>query len=211
MPLPITTPMRLGAGTSRSIPAWVTAWWAAPSANCAKRSYLRASFLSMYSRGSKPFTSQANRTESCEGSHLRIGAAPGVPARSADHVDSTSFPTGVTRPRPVTTARRVNLLPDLLVQVIHGVADGAQLLRILVGNVDVELLLEGHDQLDGVQTVRAEVLHEARLAGQLLALHAQLLDDDVLDLLFDVAHVVLDWGFQGHVRRPDRRPPPAPG
>src|SRR5215207_7567054 len=150
----------------------------------------------MYSRGSKPFTSQANRTDSREGSNFLIGAAPGVPARSADQVDSTSFPTGVTRPSPVTTTRRVNLLPDLLVQVIHRVADRAQLLRVLVGDVDVELLLEGHDQLDGVQTVRAEVLHEARLAGQLLALHAQLLDDDVLDLLFDVAHVVLDWRFR---------------
>src|SRR5918992_6039584 len=139
MPLPITTPVRLGEGMSRSSPAWVTAWWAAPSANCAKRSYRRASFLSMYSRASKLFTSQANRTESCEGSNFRIGAAPGVPARSADQVDSTSFPTGVTSPRPVTTTRRVNLLSDLLVQVIHGVAHGAQLLGVLVGDVDVEL------------------------------------------------------------------------
>src|SRR5688572_4654611 len=150
----------------------------------------------MYWSGSKPFTSQANRTESCAGSNLRMGAAPGVPARSADQVDSTSFPTGVTSPRPVTTTRRVNLLSDLLVQVIHRIAHGAELLRVLVGDVDVELLLEGHDQLDGVQTVRAEVLHEARLAGQLLALHAKLLDDDVLDLLFDVAHVILDWRFR---------------
>src|SRR5918994_2828547 len=141
MPLPITTPVRFGDGASRSSPAWVTAWCAAPRANCAKRSYLRASFLSMYRMGSKPFTSQANLTESCEGSNLRIGAAPGVPARSADQVDSTSFPTCVTSPRPVTTTRRDNLLPDLLVQVIHGIADGAQLLGILVRNVDVELLL----------------------------------------------------------------------
>ena len=76
------------------------------------------------------------------------------------------------------------------------VADGAELLRVLVGDVDVELLLERHDQLDGVQTVGAEVFHEAGLVGQLLALDAKLLDDDVLDLLFDVAHVVLDWRFR---------------
>src|SRR5688572_24115287 len=115
-------------------------------ANCAKRSYLRASFLSMYRNGSNALTSQANRTESCAGSNFLIGAAPGVPASKADQVASTSFPTGVTSPRPVTTTRRVNLLPDLLVEIIHRIAHGAKLLRVLVGDVDVELLLEGHDQ-----------------------------------------------------------------
>ena len=69
------------------------------------------------------------------------------------------------------------------------IADGAQLLRFLVRDVDVELLLERHDQLDGVEAVGAEVFHEAGLAGELLALDAELLDDDVLDLLFHVAHV----------------------
>jgi len=32
-----------------------------------------------------------------------MGAAPDFPASSPCHVDSTSFPTGVTSPRPVTT------------------------------------------------------------------------------------------------------------
>src|SRR6266550_7509337 len=92
------------------------------------------------------------------GSNLVIGAAPGVPARSAFQVDSTSVPTGVTRPRPVTTTRCGKLLPDLLVQVIHRVAHGAELLRVLVRNVDVELLLERHHRLHRVQAVRAELL-----------------------------------------------------
>src|SRR4051794_28987452 len=107
----------------------------------------------MYLSGSKPFTSQAKRTDSFCGSNFVIGAAPGVPASSAVQVDSTSVPTGVTSPRPVTTTRRAKLLPDLLVEVIHGVADGAQLLGVLVRDVDVELLLERHHELHRVQAV----------------------------------------------------------
>src|SRR5918992_3687572 len=120
----------------------------------------------MYFSGSNPFTSQAKRTDWSLGSNLVIGAAPGVPASSALQADSPSVPTGVTRPRPVTTTRRVNLLSDLLVQVVHGVADGPQLLGVLIRDVDVEFLLEGHDQLDGVQAVGAEVVHEAGVVGE---------------------------------------------
>src|SRR3954465_10174916 len=133
----------------------------------------------MYCRGSNPFTSQAKRTCCLEASNLVIGAPPDLPSSSALQVDSTSVPTGVTSPRPVTTTRCAKLLPDLLVEVIHGVADGAQLLRVLVRDVDVELLLERHHELHRVQAVGAEVLHEAGLAGELLPLDAQLLDDDV--------------------------------
>src|SRR6185295_1124782 len=141
IPLPMTTPVRSGEGNFPSRPAWVTAWCAAARANCAKRSYRRASLRSMYCRGSKPLTSQAKRTDSLCGSNLVIGAAPGVPARSAVQVVSTSVPTGV--------------------------ADGAELFRILVRNVDIELLLERHHELHRVQAVGAEVFHEAGLAREL--------------------------------------------
>src|SRR5512132_150847 len=146
----------------------------------------------MYCEGSKSLISHANRTCSAEASNFVMGAAPERPASSALQVDSTSFPTGVTSPRPVTTTRCAKLFSDLLVEVVHGIAHGAKLLGVLVRNVDVELLLERHHQLDRVETVSAQVLHEARARGQLLALDAQLFDDDVLDLLFHVVHVVLD-------------------
>src|SRR6478736_1746096 len=138
IPLPMMTPVRSGDGNVPSSPAWLTAWWAAASANCAKRSYRRASFRSMYLSGSKPLTSQAKRTDSLCGSNLVIGAAPGVPARSAVQVESTSVPTGVTSPRPVTTTRCAKLLPDLLVEVVHGIDHRPELLGVLVRDVDVE-------------------------------------------------------------------------
>src|SRR5205823_6170966 len=52
-----------------------------------------------------------------------------------------------------------------------------------IGNVDVELLLELHDQLHDVEAVRTEVLDEARVIGKLLTLDAELLLDDVADFL----------------------------
>src|SRR5690242_9158678 len=144
----------------------------------------------MKAPGSNPFTSQAKRTGSCAGSKRVMGPAPDVPAMSALHVVSVSVPNGVTSPRPVTaTRRRTWLLPHLVVEVLHRIADRAELLRLFVGDVDVEFLLERHDQLDGVEAVGAQILHEARVRGELVALHAELLDDDVLDLLLELLHV----------------------
>ena len=65
----------------------------------------------MYWSGSNPLTSQANRTDNFDGSNLLIGPAPGVPLSRADQVDSTSLPTGVTSPRPVTTTRCATYFP----------------------------------------------------------------------------------------------------
>src|SRR5689334_17299012 len=77
---------------------------------------------------------------------------------------------------------------QLLVQVADGVTNRTELFGILVRDVDVELLLELHDQLDDIETVGAEVLDEAGLVGELLALHPELLLDDVTDLLSVVGH-----------------------
>src|SRR4029079_446372 len=131
----------------------------------------------MYCSGSNPFTPQAKRTCWLEASNLVMGAAPDFPSRRPRQVESTSVPTGVTSPRPVTTTRWVKLFPDFLVEVRHGITDGAELFRLLVRDIDVEFLLEGHDQLDRVEAVGAEVFHEAGVVGQLFALDAQLFDD----------------------------------
>src|SRR6185312_7670233 len=138
----------------------------------------------MYCRGSNPFTSQAKRTCCLAASNLVMGPAPDLPSSSALQVESTSVPTGVTSPRPVTTTRCTKLFPDLFMEVRHGIADGAKLLRLFVQDIDVELLFECHDELDRVEAVGAEVFHEAGIVGQLLPLDAELFDDDILDLLF---------------------------
>src|SRR2546430_510254 len=55
----------------------------------------------------------------------------------------TLVPSGGTVPRPViATRRRIPLFPHLLVQVLQRLPHRAQLLGLLVGDVDVEFLLE---------------------------------------------------------------------
>lgn len=44
--------------------------------------------------------------------------------------------------------------------VLDGLLDGVDVVGILVGNLDAELLLDGHDDLDGVEAVEAEVVGE---------------------------------------------------
>src|SRR4029079_14337518 len=64
-------------------------------------------------------------------------------------------------------------------EVIHGVADRLELVGILVGDVETELLLERHDQLDDVERIRAEVLDELLLRREGVDLDLQLLGDDL--------------------------------
>ncbi|CAH0375860.1 unnamed protein product, partial [Pelagomonas calceolata] len=67
----------------------------------------------------------------------------------------------------------------------HGVAEVLDLLGALVGQLDVELLLDLHDHLDNVERVRAEVRGEGRLGRDRRLLDAELLGDDLLELVLD--------------------------
>src|SRR6266550_2360476 len=157
----------------------------------------------------------ANFTGLCTGSNRVIGPAPERPASRPSQVLGTSVPRGVTNPRPVIATRRVmRLLPHLLVKVLQRLSHRPQLLGLLVRDVDVELLLEGHYQLYRVEAVRAQVLHEACIGGELVALDPQLLDDDVLDLLLELLHVHChgspQWRCGETITAPSRRRRPAP-
>ena len=59
--------------------------------------------------------------------------------------------------------------------------DALELFGILVGNLGSEFLLQCHDQLDGVERVRAQVLDELGLRLDLVLVDAELLDDDFTD------------------------------
>jgi hypothetical protein len=66
---------------------------------------------------------------------------------------------------------------------IDGLADCGQLFGLVVGDVQLELVLELHDELDGVQGVRAEIIDEGRVFRDLLLTDAQLVRNDRPDLL----------------------------
>ena len=65
--------------------------------------------------------------------------------------------------------------------VVDGLADGLDLLGVLVGDLDPELILELHDQLDEVERVRVEVFLERSLLVDVALLDSELLGQDLLD------------------------------
>jgi hypothetical protein len=73
----------------------------------------------------------------------------------------------------------------VVLDVLDGVADGDDLLGVLVGDLDVEVLLQGHDELDGIEGVGAQVLDELRVRVDVFLVDPELLDDDLLHLLLD--------------------------
>src|SRR5690242_1061328 len=105
---------------------------------------------------------------------------------------SCSFPSlreSFARPGPRRAGRRDRPPTRLLlvrVDVVDRVLDGLDVLGLLVGDLDLELLLHRHDELDDVERVRAEVLDEARGDLDLLLRDAELLSDDALDLRLHV-------------------------
>src|SRR5574338_46822 len=150
------------AGTRCPSPASSTAIIAAAMPNCRKRSTCLSSRLSNHLLGSQLFTSHANFVANSEASNWVIGPAPFLPASNEAHVDSISFPIGVTRPMPVTTTRRririsyrgrrrVSLRVGL--DVVRGVLDRLDLLGVFLRNRDLEFLLEREHQLDDGERV----------------------------------------------------------
>src|SRR5512132_2586218 len=105
------------------------------------------------------------RVANCVASNLAIVSTPLFPACSAAQFASVPIPSDDTRPMPVTTTRRevvINLLLgfgvrlDVLDRFLHA----RDLLRVLVRNLDAELLLERHDELDSVERIRAQIVDE---------------------------------------------------
>jgi hypothetical protein len=99
-----------------------------------------------------------------------------VPPRGARWAGSRRA-TGPTRPR------RLSAL--LVGDEANGVPDRADALGLLVADLDAELVLEAHDQLDDVERVRAQVVHERRAVDHVGGVGVELVGDDVLDLVQD--------------------------
>src|SRR2546428_6570596 len=191
MPEPTRTPKRVLSTCSRSRPASSTAITAQAMAYLRKGSNFRSSFLSMYLSGSKPLSSPAMRVGKPVASKRVMGPIPDAPRVRAAQNSSAVVPVGVTAPTPVMTTRAglstPVARPPLLVlfDVGDGVPHGDDLLGLLVGNLEVELLLERHHQLDGVEGIGPEVLDELGVRGDLVLFDAELLADDLLHPLLD--------------------------
>src|SRR3954463_7644445 len=160
----------------------------AASANWMKTSIFLTSFLSTNCSGSKCCTSPAIRAEYCDASKRVIGPMPLLPASMASQFACVPMPSGDTSPTPVTTTRLLNQPPELLLlavglDVLDGLLDARDLLGVLVRDLDPELFLERHHELDGVKRVGSQVIHERRIRRHFLFVDSQLLDDDALPLV----------------------------
>src|SRR5512137_241712 len=67
--------------------------------------------------------------------------------------------------------------------VVDSLADGRDLLRVVVRDLDAELILELHDQLHQVERVGVEILLERGLLRELAVVDPELLAEDGLDAL----------------------------
>ena len=79
----------------------------------------------------------------------------------------------------------------MLLDEVDGVADGLDLLGGIVGNLDAEFLFERHHQFDGVEAVGAQIVDELGVFLDLRRFDAQMLDDDLLNALGNVAHFLV--------------------
>src|SRR4051794_21791305 len=169
MPDPMITPQEWGGRGSNAIPASSTADRLAAMANCAKRSRWRASFPPNRATGSQPCTCPPKWTLNSVVSKSVSVLTPLRPAQSADQNWSSVSPRAVTTPIPVMTTRRgVPMLLRVFLDVLDSLPDGLDLLRFFVGDGDVELFLELHHELDGIERVGPEVVDEGGIPGHLI-------------------------------------------
>src|ERR671920_928145 len=176
MPLPRLTASRSGSRPESARPESAHAWWAAISAIASDRSSRRSLTRSRTSDGSTA-SCAAMRTVSCAAHSWVSGPTPERPASMASQVDATSPPSGVVAPSPVTTTS-VLVMSVIRLDVGHGVAHGLEILHLVVGDLDAELLLGGHHDLDHGQGVDVQVVGEGLPLGDVVRVHpGDLLED----------------------------------
>jgi len=88
------------------------------------------------------------------------------------------------------------ILPRLaggLGQEGDGIAKGLDRLGGIVGNLDRKFFLERHHQLDLVKRIRAKVVDEAGLLGDLIRIDIEVFHNDLADPISDIAHIRLPF------------------
>src|SRR3954465_3420665 len=202
MPVARATPSRSWSRSSwtSARPEPAQASIVATIANCAVRSSRRALARSRTSVGSTAAT-PAIFTASPSAHSASMCRTPERPSTMPSQVLATSPPTGLVVPRPVTTTR-VRLIAarfraDLTAGVLGDgslspggsglgaldegdrVADRLEVLDLVVGDRDAELLLRGHDDLDHGQRVDVEVVDEGLVELDVIGIDAGDLVDDL--------------------------------
>src|SRR5215469_5768793 len=197
IPEPIITPVRSRSTASVGFqPESSTACAAAASAKTMNSSILRCSLGGTHSsalnepdvvspRGTWPAIF-AGRSDT---SKFWIARIPDWPSSRRFQTVPVPTPKGVTTPQPVTTTRLMDeTLRFVLLDKANRVLYGHDFLGRIVGNFAAEFFLERHDQFDSVEAVGAQIVDEAGILGHFRVVNAQMLDDDLLNPVGDIAH-----------------------
>jgi len=72
----------------------------------------------------------------------------------------------------------------------HCVAKGLDGFGCVIGDLDAELFFEGHNQLNGVEAVCAQIVDEGRGFDNLTFFNAKMLDNDLFHAISNVAHIL---------------------
>ena len=72
------------------------------------------------------------------------------------------------------------------IDVVNGLLDRGDLLRLFVRDLTLELFFERHYQFDGIEGIRPEVVDERGFVLDFRLIDTELLRDNLLDALFDV-------------------------
>ena len=73
----------------------------------------------------------------------------------------------------------------MLLDVRVCVANGLDLFGVLVGDLDIELFFETHHKLHQVERIGSEVFDKAGIFGNFCLVDAELVDDDLFDLILN--------------------------
>src|SRR6266436_1588746 len=137
-------------------------------ASCTVRIFSAASSgISMSKASSKAMTSSTVSSESAPRSSTKDALVVTSPSSTPScstmicfTFSSTAAIVSPIRPRQKQGSVRNCLLADLgmLVDVVDGILHGADFFGGIVRDFDVEVLLERHDQLDGIQRISPQVV-----------------------------------------------------
>lgn len=81
----------------------------------------------------------------------------------------------------VVRSRELGLL--MLLNIVYGIANGPDVLGVLVLDLEVELLLHGHDHFDEIERIRVQVTDELGTLDNLVRLNAEPFRHDPLNPL----------------------------
>src|ERR1051325_1528598 len=76
----------------------------------------------------------------------------------------------------------------MTLNVVDGLLDGLDLFGVLVGDVQLEGLFEGHHQLHRIERIRAQIVHKGCGGSHLAFIHTELLNNNLLHFFCNRGH-----------------------